>query len=61
MMLTFLSSLAFVELRLILSRIVFNFDMELAPECRSWADDQELYTFWNKPALNVYFKPRKVE
>lgn len=60
-MLTKLFSLAFVELRLILARIVFNFDMELSPECRGWADDQELFAFWNKPALNVFFKPRKVE
>lgn len=60
-MLTCLLSLAFVELRLILARIVFKFDLELAPESQGWADDQELFSFWNKPALNVYFKPRKME
>ncbi|KAK2604636.1 hypothetical protein N8I77_007549 [Diaporthe amygdali] len=54
-------NLAFVELRLILARVIFNFDMELAPESRGWADDQELFSFWNKPALNVYFRPRKTE
>lgn len=60
-MLNSFSSLAFIELRLILARIVFNFDMELAPECRGWTDEQEVYAFWNKPALNVYYTPRKVE
>lgn len=60
-MLTCLLSLAFVELRLILARIIFNFDLELAPDSQGWADDQELFSFWNKPALNVYFKPRKLE
>ncbi|KAG6364621.1 hypothetical protein INS49_006224 [Diaporthe citri] len=54
-------NLAFVELRLILARIVFNYDMELAPESRGWADDQELFSFWNKPTLNVHFKSRKAE
>ncbi|KAL1848517.1 hypothetical protein Daus18300_013570 [Diaporthe australafricana] len=38
-------NLAFVELRLILARVIFNFDMELAPESRGWADDQELFSF----------------
>lgn len=60
-MLKSLSSLAFIELRLILARIVFNFNMELAPECRGWTDDQKVFAFWNKPALDVYYTPRKVE
>ncbi|KAI7778544.1 hypothetical protein LA080_002054 [Diaporthe eres] len=54
-------NLAFVELRLILARIIFNFDMVLAPESKDWAEDQMLFSFWQKPALNVYFKPRKAQ
>lgn len=35
--------------------------MELASESMDWAEDQLLFSFWAKPVLNVYFKPRKVE
>ncbi|KAI0443926.1 cytochrome P450 [Xylaria telfairii] len=50
-------NLAYAEMRLILAKIVFNFDMTLADDSRGWLDDQRAYTVWEKPALNVHLKP----
>ncbi|KXH62845.1 cytochrome P450 monooxygenase [Colletotrichum nymphaeae SA-01] len=52
-------NLAFAEMRLILARIIWNFDLELAPESKSWADGQKVFFFWDKPPLWVYFKSRQ--
>lgn len=52
-------SLAYAEMRLILARIIFNFDISLAPESRNWTLGQKVFFFWNKPPLWTYYKPRK--
>ncbi|KAI1476985.1 putative cytochrome P450, partial [Daldinia eschscholtzii] len=49
-------NLAYAEMRLILTRIIYNFDMRIDDDCRNWID-QPVYTLWYKPALNVYLKP----
>jgi hypothetical protein len=43
-------------MRLILARVIFNFDMKLAEESRNWAD-QKIWNLWKKGPLNVYLKP----
>ena len=45
-------------MQLILARIIWNFDLELAADSMDWSKDQEIYFFWNKPPLNVYLKLR---
>ncbi|KAI5867907.1 cytochrome P450 [Durotheca rogersii] len=50
-------NLAYAEMRLILARIVFNFDMRLADDSRRWFDGQRVYIVWEKPMLNVYMTP----
>ncbi|KAL2018184.1 hypothetical protein VTK56DRAFT_1157 [Thermocarpiscus australiensis] len=45
-------NLAYAEMRLILARVLWNFDLELMPESRNW-DDQKIYTLWEKGALMV--------
>ncbi|KAI8633029.1 putative cytochrome P450 monooxygenase [Xylariaceae sp. FL1651] len=50
-------NLAYAEMRLILAKIVFNFDMSLADDSRHWLRGQRAYTVWDKPALNVHLKP----
>lgn len=51
-------NLAYAEMRLIVARIIFNFDLTLDPECRDWIDGQKAYVIWHKPPLNIHFKPR---
>jgi len=43
-------------MRLILARILFNFDMELVDPSQDWID-QKCYIIWSKPSLKVYLKP----
>lgn len=51
-------SLAYAEMRLILSKILWNFDISLHPDSKNWYEEHEVYTFWKKPNMNVYIKPR---
>ncbi|OBR06538.1 Cytochrome P450 monooxygenase [Colletotrichum higginsianum IMI 349063] len=53
-------NLAYAEMRLILARIIWNFDLELAPESRAWAVGQKVFFFWDKPPLWISFKSRNV-
>lgn len=50
-------SLAYAKMRLILARMIWNFDMELAPESRNWID-QLSFVVWDKPSLQVKLTPR---
>lgn len=49
-------SLAYAEMRLILAKILYNFDMRLADPNFNWLD-HKAYLLWHKPALNVYLTP----
>ena len=53
----YFSSLAYVEMRLILARMIFNFDMELDKPEQDWMDQQD-YFIWIKPKLMIKLKPR---
>ncbi|KAJ5160583.1 uncharacterized protein N7482_007587 [Penicillium canariense] len=53
-------NLAYVEMRIILARMIFNFDMELAEPEKDWLD-QDSFFLWDKSALNVKLTPRKKE
>ncbi|KAF5511195.1 Trichothecene C-15 hydroxylase [Colletotrichum siamense] len=52
-------NLAYAEMRLILARIIWNFDLELETQSREWAANQKVFFFWDKPPLWTYFKPRR--
>jgi hypothetical protein len=43
-------------MRLILSRMIWNFDLKLADDDQVWTD-QLIYTFWEKGPLNVVLTP----
>lgn len=49
-------SLAYAEMRTILARILFNFDLELVEPQKNWLD-HNAYFLWSKPALDVYLTP----
>jgi cytochrome P450 len=45
-------SLAYHEMRLIMSNILLNFDLELCDPATDWMD-QKVYTLWDKNPLMV--------
>lgn len=53
----YFSSLAYVEMRIILARMIFNFDMELDQPGQDWVD-QDCFVLWGKPKLMIKLKPR---
>jgi hypothetical protein len=48
-------SLAFAEMRLTMSRIIWNFDLELQDDSRNWLEEQRTFTLWQKEPLNIKF------
>ncbi|KAL4899812.1 hypothetical protein BDW74DRAFT_188846 [Aspergillus multicolor] len=50
-------SMAYMEAGLILARILWSFDLQLAPGCYSW-DDQRAFLIWEKGPLLVRLTPR---
>ncbi|KAL2125926.1 hypothetical protein VTI74DRAFT_2223 [Chaetomium olivicolor] len=49
-------NLAYAEMRLIIARLLWNFDLELMPESTKW-NDQKIYVLWEKGAINVKLFP----
>jgi cytochrome P450 len=50
-------NLAYAEMRLILAKIIYNFDMRLAGDVSDWLSEQKNYFLWMKPDLQVYMTP----
>jgi hypothetical protein len=50
-------SLAYAEMRLILTRLLWNFDLELDERSQTWVKDLKAYSIWQKEALYVKLKP----
>ncbi|RDW74643.1 cytochrome P450 [Aspergillus mulundensis] len=50
-------NLAFAEMRVILARVLWNFDLELCEESSNWVD-QKSYVLWEKPGLMCRLKVR---
>jgi hypothetical protein len=40
-------------MRLILAKVLFNFDLELVDKERDWIREQKVFTLWDKGALMV--------
>lgn len=51
-------SLANIEMRLILAKMLWHFDFTLTPECANWPKDQYIYTSWEKIPLKVHITTR---
>ena len=51
-------NLAYAEMRYILARFLWNFDIEGTKQSEKWMDDQKAYLVWDKPGLFVHLKPR---
>ena len=52
------SSLAYAEVRLILARMIWNFDIQLAADSHDWMGKQNSYLMWEQPPLNVHLLPK---
>ncbi|KZL75635.1 cytochrome p450 [Colletotrichum incanum] len=52
-------NLAYVEMRLILARLIWNFDIELAEESQGWAERQKVFILWDKGPLKMHLKPAR--
>lgn len=53
-------NLAYHEMRLILSKVLWNFDFELCEESNEW-DRQRIFALWEKPPLMVRIRSRASE
>jgi cytochrome P450 len=49
-------SLAYVEMRLIMAKLLFSFDLSLRKDCHDWTN-QKIYTVWEKAPLMVHLTP----
>lgn len=49
-------NLAYAEMRLILARLMWEFDMSIDESSRNWMDRQENFELWVKPDLNIHLK-----
>lgn len=52
-------NLAYAEMRLVLARMVFEFDMELSERSKNWLKENEAYTIWKKSDLYLRLTPVK--
>ncbi|KAF5867749.1 putative benzoate 4-monooxygenase cytochrome p450 protein [Botrytis fragariae] len=52
-------NLAYNEMRLLISRLLFRFDYELLPGQETWHDNQRAFLLWDKQPLKVRFTVRK--
>lgn len=43
-------------MRLILAKVLFNFDLELVDPKQDWMKGQRVFTLWEKPSLMVRLK-----
>lgn len=40
-----------------MARLIWNFDLKLAPDSLDWMSKQVVYDVWKKDSLNVYLTP----
>lgn len=52
-------SLAYAELRVILTKLLWKFDLELASESQNWLEEQNQYLLWERGPLKVKLCRRK--
>ena len=50
-------NLAYAEMRLVLARVLFEFDLELMESSESWLENLKNFTLWQKDPLMVRLRP----
>ncbi|KAI1169144.1 putative cytochrome P450 [Nemania serpens] len=54
-------SLGWLELRTILCKVLWTYDLEMVDESLQWHRDSQMHTLWRKPELRVKVKNRGVD
>lgn len=49
--------MAYHEFRLLLSKVLYNFNLEMLPESQGWIERQAAYGLWEKIPLMVKVTP----
>lgn len=50
--------MAYAELRIVLAKILWNFDLELVDMAEDWVSKQRIYLIWQKVPLMVRCRQR---
>ncbi|KAJ3550039.1 hypothetical protein NM208_g207 [Fusarium decemcellulare] len=50
-------NLAYVEMKVILARLIWNFNFTLAPESNQWMESQKIYNLWEKGPMMFKLEP----
>ncbi len=53
--------LAYAEMRIILARLIWNFDMELCVESKNWVDGMKVFMIYQRAPLMVKLTPVRRE
>ncbi|KAJ5646711.1 hypothetical protein N7490_003083 [Penicillium lividum] len=51
---------AYAEMRTIVAKLVWNFDLTLAPKSYEWLSTAKKYQSWHRDPLWVHLKPREI-
>lgn len=51
-------SMAYAEMRMVLTKVLFNFDLQLADPSEDWWTTQNTFFVWQKKPLMVKLSPR---
>lgn len=46
-------------MRVVLARLIFNFDITLDERSKNWDASMNIYTLWEKPPLYIHLTPRR--
>ncbi|KAI1343972.1 putative cytochrome P450 [Xylariaceae sp. FL0016] len=50
-------NLAYSEMRLVMARLIYDFDLKLADGCDNWIRKQRAFSLWERIPLDVYLTP----
>ena len=53
--------MAYAEIRLVLAKLIWNFDLELADNSDKWIDKAKSFLMWEKTPLPIHLTLRNKE
>ncbi|KAI1817145.1 isotrichodermin C-15 hydroxylase [Poronia punctata] len=52
-------NLAYAEMRMLLARVIYDFDLKLSDDSKDWVEKQKAYALWERVPLGVYLTPAR--